>query len=436
MSDQQSKKNNVSRRGFLATSGGTAAALTLANLPQVHAAGNDTLRIALIGCGSRGTGAATQALKADPNVRLVAMADAFGDRIERSLAELRRDEAIANKITVPADKQFVGFDGFQQAISSGVDVVLLCSPPHFRAAHIEAAVRAGKHIFAEKPVAVDAPGVRRVLAACQDAQRRNLSVVTGLCWRYHGGMREVMNRVHEGAIGEILAMHTSYYTGTLWHVDRTPQMKDMEWQMRNWLYFTWLSGDHIVEQHIHSLDKMAWAMRDQYPATASGTGGRQVRVEPQFGHIFDHHAVTFEYGNGVKCFSYTRQQAGCNNDVTDHIIGTQGVCHIVPAQNRYEIVGRNAWRYPTLQARRDNMYQNEHNELFASIRSGTPINNGDFMSKSSLMAIMGRMATYTGQVIAWEQALNSREDLTPARYDWDLELPVPPVARPGITQFS
>jgi len=434
VSEQPTKQSNVSRRGFLATTG--AATALLGGLPQVHAAGGDTLRIALIGCGSRGTGAAAQALKADRNVQLVAVADAFRDRIDRSLAELRRDEAIANKINVPAEKQFAGFDAFQQAINSGVDVVLLCAPPHFRPAHIEAAVRAGKHIFAEKPVAVDAPGVRRVLAACLEAQRRNLSVVSGLCWRYHNGMREVMSHLRDGGIGDTVALHTSYYTGTLWHVDRTPQMKDMEWQLRNWLYFTWLSGDHIVEQHIHSLDKMAWAMGDQYPVSATGTGGRQVRVEPQFGHIFDHHAVTFEYANGVKCFSYTRQQAGCRNDVTDHIMGTQGVCHIVPALNRYEIVGRNAWRYPTAQARGDNMYQTEHNELFASIRAGKPINNGDWMSKSTLMAIMGRMATYTGQVITWEQALNSREDLSPARYDWDLELAVPPVARPGITQFS
>src|SRR5262245_28070519 len=264
-------KRNVNRRRFLQASAATAAAVTLAQAPFVHADGNDTLRIGLIGCGGRGTGAASQALRADRNVRLVALGDAFRDRLDGCLGELRRDRAIAEKIDVPRERQFVGFEAFQQVINAA-DVVLLCTPPHFRPAHLEAAVRARKHVFAEKPMAVDGPGVRRVQAACREAQRNRLSVVSGFCWRYHASMREVMNRVHDRAIGDIVAIQTSYNTGTLWNRERERGWSDMEWQMRNWLYFTWLSGDFIVEQHVHSLDKVGWALRNQYPTKAIGLG--------------------------------------------------------------------------------------------------------------------------------------------------------------------
>ena len=426
-------KTNVCRRRFLQTSAGAAAALSLAT--GVHADGNDILRVGLIGCGGRGTGAAENALKADPNVKLVAMGDAFRDRLESSLANLRRDRALAPKIEVPPQRQFVGFDAYQRVINSGVDVVLLCTPPHFRPAHLDAAVRANKHVFCEKPVAVDAPGVRRVLATCREAGRRRLSIVSGLCWRYHRGMRETFARIHDGAVGNIVALQCSYNTGTLWHRNREAGWSDMEWQIRNWLYFTWLSGDFNVEQHVHSLDKMAWAMRDQHPLRAVGLGGRQVRTGSEFGNIFDHHAVVYEYPNGIKCFASCRQQANCAADVTDHVMGTLGRADLNGVDGRAGITGRNPWQYSGARARQDDMYQTEHNDLFASIRRGTPINNGEYMAKSTLMAIMGRMATYTGRVISWEDALNSREDLTPPRYEWG-RLPVAPVARPGITEFS
>ena len=427
-----SNNQNVDRRRFLkASAAGVATAATLAGAPFVHADGTDTIRIGLVGCGGRGTGAASNALHADPNVRLVAMGDAFGDKLEFSLGQLRRDAAVANKIDVPAEKRFVGFDAFQQVLNSGIDAVLLCTPPHFRPAHIEAAVRARKHVFAEKPVAVDAPGVRRVLAACAEAHQHRLSVVSGLCYRYDTAMRETFRRIHDGAVGDILAIQVNYNTTTLWHRPREQAWSDMEWQLRNWLYFTWLSGDYNVEQHVHSLDKMAWALRDQYPVSCVGLGGRQVRTGPEFGHIFDHMACVYEYQNGVKGFSFCRQQANCANEVKDYVMGTRGKADVM----RHQITGPNAWQYPAARARRDDMYQNEHNEFFASIRSGTPINNGEYMSKSTLMGIMGRMACYTGQSITWERALNSREDLSPARYEWG-NLPVPAVARPGITQFS
>jgi predicted dehydrogenase len=419
-----------SRRRFLKSS--AAAAVGLAAVPAVHAAGSDTLRIGLIGCGGRGTGAATQALNAERNVKLVAMGDMFRDHLDRSLATLRRDASIASKIDVRPDHCFVGFDAYRQVIGSGVDVVLLATPPHFRPLHLRAAVQAGKHVFAEKPVAVDAPGVRSVLATCAEARRRRLSVVSGLCWRYDDGMRETFRRIHDGAVGDIVALQCVYNTGPLWMHPREPGWSDMEWQLRNWLYFTWLSGDFNVEQHVHSLDKMAWAMRDQYPARCYGTGGRQVRTGPEYGHIYDHFAVVYEYPNGVKCFSSCRQQANCANEVKDYVFGTQGRCDVM----EHVITGSHPWRMSRAQRRQNrDMYQNEHNELFASIRNGRPINNGEYMAKSTLLAILGRMAAYTGQVITWEDALNSREDLTPARYEFG-PLPVPPVAMPGVTRFS
>ncbi len=417
------------RREFLKTSAVAASALSLSSVPFVHAGGDDVLRVGLVGCGGRGTGAAVNALKADRNVRLVAMGDTFQDRLASSLASLQREGGeVSAKLDVPGERQFVGFDAYQRVIEN-VDVVLLATPPHFRPAHLEAAVRAGKHVFAEKPVAVDGPGVRRVIAACQEAERRRLSIVSGLCWRYHRGKRETFQRIHQGAIGDIVSMQCNYLTGTLWHRARQQNWTDMEWQVRNWLYFTWLSGDFNVEQHVHSLDKMAWAMQDQYPTKCYGLGGRQVRTGEQFGHIYDHMSVVYEYENGVKAFSYCRQQAGCYNEVKDYIMGTRGHVDVMA----HRITGDNSWRYPSAQNRQDpSMYQIEHNELFASIRNGQPINNGEYMAKSTLMAIMGRMACYTGGLVTWDQAYNSEEVLGPQQYTWDTELPVPPVAMPGV----
>lgn len=420
-----------SRRQFLKTTaaGASVAALSLPSV--VHAAGGGTIRVGLVGCGGRGTGAAHQALMADKEVKLVAMADAFPDKIESSLATLEGNAEIKQKINVPKEKRFTGFNCYKDLLASGVDVILLASPPHFRPAQIEAAVAAGKHIFAEKPIAVDSPGVRRVQAASEQAKAKGLALVSGLCYRYQRAKRETIKRVHDGAVGNVVALQTSYNTGPLWTRERTAQMSDMEWQMRNWLYFTWLSGDFIVEQHIHSLDKMAWVMHDEPPISAVSLGGRQVRIEPQFGHIYDHFATVYEYKGGVKLFSYCRQMARCHNDVSDHVLGSKGTCDV----QRHIIRGENKWTHRAKPGDADDMYQNEHDELFASIRDGKPLNNGDYMCKSTLMAIMGRMAAYTGQLITWDKALASTEDLTPAKYEFGPH-PVPPVALPGVTQFS
>jgi predicted dehydrogenase len=430
-----------SRRDFLKASAAVAGASLTAQLANVHAAGDDVIRVGLIGCGSkrggRGRGAAENCVNAGPNVKLVAMGDLFRDNLEYTRNDLGKRLG-KDKMDVPEERCFVGWDAYQKVIhQGGVDLVILAAPPGFRPLHLREAVAAGKHVFAEKPVAVDAPGVRAVLKVCEEAKKKNLAVVSGLCWRYDHGMRATFGRVHEGAIGDILALQTTYNAGGLWHVDRKKDMTDMEWQVRNWLYFTWLSGDHNVEQHIHSLDKMAWVMKDEYPVKAVGVGGRQARTGPEFGHIFDHHSVVYEYANGVKCFSMCRQQDGCAKDVSDVVWGTKGVCHIDANRSIFTLKPRqgSAWRYRKAEGERDDgMYQNEHNELIAGIRSGKPINNGDYMTRSTLMAIMGRMATYTGQVITWEMALNSKEDLTPPRYELG-SLPTPPVAVPGVTKF-
>jgi predicted dehydrogenase len=410
-----------------------AVAGTLAGLPEVHAASGDVLRIGLVGCGGRGTGAATQALSADPAVKLVAMADAFDDRLLESLSYLQGDSKVAAKVDVTPDRRFVGFDAFEKLIASGVDVVLLCTPPQFRPMHLRAAIEAGKHVFAEKPVAVDAPGVRSVLESCRLARTRNLSVVSGLCLRYDAGFREGVRRIHDGAIGDVTTLIANDYRSGRWSKPKQPGMTEMVYQMRNWYNFTWLSGDFNVEQHVHFLDVCAWAMKDQYPVKAVGMGGRQVLTEPEYGQIYDHFSVTYEYADGAKLFSNCRQQPGCKNDMSTQVIGTRGRADLSERRKGTRI--RSAGGNWTFDGPANEMYQAEHDELFAGIRAGKPINNGEYMARSTLLAIMGRMAAYTGQEVTWEMALNSKEDLSPNRFDWDAAPPASSVAVPGQTPF-
>ena len=420
----------TSRREFIKT--GTTLSLaggllsTFGASSAVYAAGSGTLKVGLVGCGGRGTGAASQALHADPEVKLVAVADAFPDRLEQCVTILSRQNDIKDKVEVPDDHKFIGFDCYEKLLESGVDVVLLASPPHFRPAQIAAAVEKGVHIFAEKPIAVDAPGVRSVMSSCEKAKEKKLNVVSGLCWRYHPAIREAMKRVHAGDIGDIVAMRCSYFTGGLWNHGRKENWSDIEWQMRNWLYFTWLSGDHIAEQAIHSVDKMGWAIGDKSPIAATATGGRQVRTDPAYGHIYDHFAVEFEYDDGVRGFARCRQMPGCFPDVSDTIYGTKGSCHIQSDKARIE--GEKPWMSDKLGG---DMYQLEHNALFAAIRKGEPINNGQYMCNSTLMTILGREAAYTGKRIKWEEIANSETKLGPAEYAWT-DFPVAPVAMPGV----
>jgi predicted dehydrogenase len=428
-----------SRRSFLQTSSAVAIGGTLASLgaiPMVHAQGSGAINVALIGCGGRGTQAAINAMRADLNNRLTVMADLFPDRLDQSRKGLTRQ--LDQQMRVTDDTAFTGFDGYKRVMESDAKVVLLCTTPHFRPLHLKAAIDAGKHVFCEKPVAVDAPGVRSVLKTCEEAKEKGLAVVSGLCWRYDNAVRETVKRIQDGAIGDIVAIQENYLTGTLWHRGKRPEWSDMEYQIRNWLYFTWLSGDHNVEQHIHSLDKAMWLMGDKPPVSAVGLGGRQVRTGEEYGNIYDHHAVIYEWANGVRVFAFTRQMAGEKmfNETDDIVLGTKGQARIL----KNEITGTNPWKYPREKKQADpGMYDAEHAELFASIKAGKPINNGLYMSYSTMLAIMGRMATYTGQRVTWDEAINSQLDLTPKSYEWGpVELPseATEIAMPGRTKLS
>ncbi len=400
----------------------------------------EILRIGLVGCGGRGTGAAAQALRADPDVELVAMGDTFSDHLENSLATLRGLGDVTERVKVDDAHKFIGFDAFQKVIDS-CDVVLLTTSPHFRPQHVEYAVEQGRHLFVEKPVGTDAPSLRRMRAATEAAAEKGLTLVSGLCYRYQFAKRATIARIRSGMIGKIRTMQCTYNTGELWHHPRKSDWTPMEYQMRNWLYFTWLSGDHIAEQHIHSLDKLAWAMGDVYPVRATSTGGRIKRTGEEYGNIYDHFNTVYEWEDGTVGFSSCRQMSGCSTNVSDHVYGTEGVAHI--QGHRIETDSGETWRY-RLDARdvphlrrgsKDDMYQNEHDALFWSIRNGEGINNGEYMCNSTMMALMGRMSAYTGQTISWEDAWNSNESLAPEAYAWG-PAPERPVSIPGVTKFS
>lgn len=425
-----------SRRAFLkrgaAATGAAVVGLSLAR--SAHAFGSDVLKVGLIGCGGRGSGAAGNALSADPNTKLVAMGDAFADRLDTSRKALKKQ--FADQVDVPDDRCFVGFDCEKKVIDC-CDVVLLAQPPHFRPAALKAAIDAGKHVFAEKPVAVDAPGIRSVLESAEKAKQKGLSLVSGLCWRYDPRVKETMKRVLDGSIGDIVAIQETYLTGELWQRERKPDWTEMEFQLRNWLYFSWLSGDFNNEQHVHSLDKASWAMHDEPPVRAWGLGGRQVRTDPKFGDIYDHHAVVYEYANGTRVFSFCRQQKGCYGHVDDIMMGTKGQATVL----KFTVEGQSPWKWDPKEKSID-MYKAEHIALFESIRSGKPINNGVYMARSTMLAILGRMVNYTGKNLTWDEALASDQVLAPDRYAMDGTPPVLPgpdgkypVAMPGVTPF-
>lgn len=423
-----------SRRSFIKSTGAAALGSTVAlnfTLPRSSFAQNsDTLKVGLIGCGGRGTGAANQALNADPNVVLTHMADIFDDRMELSVNSLKTEHG--DRIKVDKAARFVGFDGAKKVIDSDVDVIILTTPPCYRPKQLEMAIAAGKHVFCEKPMAVDAPGIRRVLAAAEKAKQKNLSLVSGFCWRYHFPKRETFGRILDGAIGNVHTVYNTYNTGALWLRDVKPEWSQMKKNMRNWLYYNYLSGDHIVEQAIHSIDMMSWALGDAKPVSATGTGGRQSRIEPEYGNIFDHFGIVYEYENGTKGFHFSRQQKDCSNSYAVELMGDGGHAMVDCIRNRHTIKGAEEWRY---RGESNDMYQQEHNELFASIRAGKPMNDGEWMAQSTMLGIMGRMVAYTGQTITYEDALNSEQVLAPDDIDDSTEIQDIPVAKPGITPF-
>jgi myo-inositol 2-dehydrogenase / D-chiro-inositol 1-dehydrogenase len=422
--------SHESRREFLKAS---AAAAIAAPFVLTSSRGQDSpgemLRVGLIGCGGRGSGAAAQALAADRNIVLTAIGDAFEEQIKRALPNLQK--TTPDKVKVNPDRCFTGLDAYKKVLESGVDVVILATPPGFRPLHLKAAIDAGKHVFAEKPLAVDAPGVRMVLAAAEEAKKKNLTVASGFCWRSHYPKRATFQKVLGGAVGEIQTVYNTYNTGPVKDTTiRKPDWTPMETQVHNWYQFTWLSGDHIVEQAVHSLDMMSWAMGDVPPVRITGHGGRQVRTS--LGNIYDHFAVVYEYENGAKGFHFSRQIAGCSNDYAVTIAGTKGRCLVDCSRGIHRITGENSWTY---EGAKNDMYQTEHDEVFAAIRAGKPINHGTWMAQSTMLAIAGRMAAYTGQTITWDEAMKSQENLLPSDLRWDAPIEVPPVAQPGKTKL-
>ncbi len=424
MSNQH--ETSVTRRDFVRTAAAASIAATFPASFSVFAQGSDTLKVGVIGCGGRGTGAAIDCLKADPGVEIVALGDLVSDRVESSLARLTKE--FPNRVKVPAGNRFTGFDNYKGVLSvPGVNLILTAAPPGFRPIHVKAAVEAGKHVFMEKPVAVDPVGIRSIIATSDLAAQKKLALVAGTQRRHQKRYLEMMKRIQDGQIGEIVAAQVYWNQGDLWVKQREPTMSEIEWQCRNWLYFTWLSGDHIVEQHVHNIDVANWAM-GVAPKNVMGMGGRQVRVGPEYGNIFDHFAVEFEYPNGVRVSSMCRQTKGCNDRVEERIVGTKGVAWSTSSATK--ITGASPW---TFEAEETNPYVQEHIDLIASIRKGAPLNEGRQVAESTLCAIMGRMSAYTGRALSWDWAMNtSKLDLSPAKYELGPN-PVDAVAIPGTT---
>jgi predicted dehydrogenase len=423
MNESNQSKAGGNRREFLKTTSAVVGGTLLGGLAierAAFAAPDETIKIVLIGCGSRGTGAADQALSTEGPVKLVAMADAFDYRLKSSLESLTKNHG--DRVDVPEDRQFIGFDAYQKAIALA-DVVILATPPGFRPIHFEAAVNAGKNIFMEKPVAVDGPGIRRVMAAAAVAKEKGLRIGVGLQRRHQAGYIEAVKRVHDGAIGDVVAMRCYWNGERPWVRARKEGMTEMEYQMTNWYYFTWLCGDHIVEQHIHNLDVMNW-VKGAHPIRAYGMGGAQFPRNPNSGEIFDHHAVEYEYADGTRLSSQCRHIHGCWDSVSEHAQGTKGTIDLRDGLG-WTIKGESAWHLKNGQPK--SPYQVEHDDLFDAIRNNKPYHEIGYGAESTLTAIIGRMATYSGQVIEWDHALNSKVVQAPDTFAWDTM----PKALPG-----
>jgi predicted dehydrogenase len=439
-----------SRRGFLHSSAAAAAgASILTGLNPVraaHVSSDETIRIGLVGCGGRGRGAADQAMNTEGPTKLVAVADAFDDQLEGAVNTLKRQHG--DKVEVPKDRRFVGLDAYSKLLETDIDLVILATPPGFRPLHFEAAVNAGKHIFMEKPVAVDAVGVRKVIAANDLAKTKNLAVAVGLQRHHEPIYIETIKRLQDGAIGRIVATRAYWNGDGVWVRPRKDGQTEMEYQMRNWYYFNWLCGDHITEQHIHNLDVINWLMQG-YPTKAQGQGGRQFRTGKEYGEIYDHHFVEFTYendGESSVLLSQCRHIPNCWSSVSEHAHGSNGSCNIGDGKI-FDAKGNLKWEYPQIQGgKRVNLHdghQQEHHDLFAQIRRGEIPNEGEYGAYSSMTSILGRMATYSGREITWAEAVNSDlcispveqyhsfNDTPPILPNADLTYPIP---TPGVTR--
>ncbi|TWU42504.1 Gfo/Idh/MocA family oxidoreductase [Novipirellula artificiosorum] len=444
MTEMPTQRRNFLKRTSVAAG---AVALSASAIPSVHAAGDETIKVALVGCGGRGTGAASQALNTAGPVKLWAMADVFEDKLKTSLEVLTKGQeqrydreahdGFANQIDVAPERQFVGWDAYKQAIDSGVDVVILTTFPHFRPMQYAYAVEQGKHVFMEKPVACDAAGVRQILAANEIAKQKNLKVGVGLQRRHSPLYLETLDRIHGGAIGPIQSMRCYWNSGSAGQLNPRRGETEMEFQMRNKYYFTWLAGDHIVEQHIHNIDICNW-MAGGHPVECNGMGGRMWRNGREHGEIYDHHFVEYTYADGTKMHSQCRHIPRCFSSMSEHAQGSKGSAMLDNRNGVIEIAGAEPWKY---RGEKVNPYQSEHDCLFDAVRKDLPFNEAEYGAISTMTAIMGRMATYSGKVVQWEDALNSEVDLKPDRYAWDGTPPVVPdadgvypCAMPGMTK--
>ncbi len=431
--DTTAPPEGVTRRTFIKTTAAATVGLSaglMASENVAYAAGSDRLRVGLVGCGGRGTGAARDAVMAAEGVEIVAMGDLFEDRLEQSRAVLR--DAIGEALKVTDATAFTGFDNYRHVIDSDIDMVILATPPGFRPMHLRYAVEAGRHVFAEKPVAVDAVGVRSVLETSRLADEKGLSIVAGTLYRRQPSFVEAIRRIHDGLIGEIVSAQAYYMTGPVWLRPRQPGMSDMEWQCRNWYYFTWLSGDHIVEQFVHNLDVIDWVMQGR-PERALAMGGRLVRVDPSYGHIYDHFSVEYEYPGGVRVEAKCRQMENTTRRITNRIVGTEGVADL--HTDRSVIRAHDGTERFSFPERGNNAYVQEHADLIAAIRENEPVNEAEQIAFSTLTGILGRESAYTGLELTWDDVLQADLDLVPASFSFR-DLPMPAVARPGVTPLN
>lgn len=423
---------STNRRQFIAATGAAAAVAGFPAILRAQGGNNAVLKVGLIGAGGRGTGAASQALSADPNVKLWAVGDAFASQITNSLNGLAK---FGDRVDVPESRRFAGLDAYQKVIESGVDVVLLTSPPGFRPAHLRAAVDAGKHVFAEKPMAVDVTGVRSVMESARLAKEKGLTIQHGFCWRFAPQTREGYGKVLSGELGRVVSIYGTYMGGvpkpSTNISQRNPSWGDVEWQVRNWMGHEWLAGGPLLEQFIHTVDKIAWAMNDVDPIAARGGGGRAQRDDD--GNIWDHYEVTFEYPGGVFAHIGSRQFLNAFSEVTDRVFCEKGTMEAPSRVLTKDPEGNITWAY---RGAGGDMYQVCHNEWFAAIRKGEPLNTGEFMAKSTMLAILGREAAHSGQRILWTDLWKATQDLTPAaNLEMGSKLPPSVVPVPGRYQL-
>jgi predicted dehydrogenase len=425
--------DGTTRRDIIKGAAALSTAALAANLgisSRAHAAGSEEIKVGLVGCGGRGSGAANQALSTEGAVKLVAVADAFKDRLDGAVRGLTGEHKA--KVAVNDDSKYVGFDAYKKLIDrSDIDLVILATPPGFRPIHFEYAVSRGKHVFMEKPVATDAPGVRRVLAAAAEAKKKNLRVGVGLQRHHQQNYVETIKKIQDGYLGKVIAMRSYWNGDTPWVRPRQAQQTEMEYQMRNWYFFNWLCGDNICEQHIHNLDVCNWVMND-HPVSAHGMGGREVRKGKDHGEIYDHHALEFTYKDGTKMFSQCRHMPNTRNDVSEWVHGEKGAGNIAGNLQLYSGERFNA------KGGKD-PYQKEHDDLFSSLRNNNDHNEAVYGAHSTMTSILGRMCTYSGIELSWDDALNWGNDLMPKNFAFDAKPPIVPdaqgnypIAVPGV----